>query len=125
MLLQGWGDTLRVFPAMPAAWKEATFHDLRAEGGFLVSAVRRGGRTVLVRVTSLAGEPATLRAAIADPEIVSGAPSSLEKLGDGAWRLALAKGATVVIAARGTGAAERTVAPVTADAAKSNPFGLR
>ena len=47
MLLQSWGDTLRVFPAVPAAWKDAAFHDLRAEGAFLVSAVRREGRTTL------------------------------------------------------------------------------
>jgi alpha-L-fucosidase 2 len=50
MLLQSWGGIVRVFPATPAAWLDASFDDLRAEGGVAVSAVRRGGRTVEVRV---------------------------------------------------------------------------
>ena len=45
MLLQSWGGKIRVFPAVPEAWPDITFHDLRAEGAFLVSAVRQGGRT--------------------------------------------------------------------------------
>ena len=71
MLLQSWGGVLRVFPAVPAGWKDAAFHDLRAEGAFLVSAVRRGGRTALVRVHSLAGEPARLRVDMPDAEVVA------------------------------------------------------
>ncbi|WP_238402858.1 glycosyl hydrolase family 95 catalytic domain-containing protein [Paenibacillus mesophilus] len=57
MLLQSWGGTIRIFPAVPESWKEAAFHDLRAEGAFLVSALRRDGVTQFVRVRSLAGEP--------------------------------------------------------------------
>lgn len=45
MLLQSWGGRIRVFPAMPGEWKEASYTDLRAEGGFIVSAERREGRT--------------------------------------------------------------------------------
>jgi len=44
MLLQGWGDRLRLFPALPSTWREASFHDLRAEGGFVVSGEVRDGR---------------------------------------------------------------------------------
>ncbi|MCS7460881.1 hypothetical protein N0M98_12080 [Paenibacillus doosanensis] len=61
MLLQSWGDTIRVFPAVPDEWQDAAFHDLRAEGAFLVSAVREGGRTRWVRVKSLAGEPCVVK----------------------------------------------------------------
>jgi hypothetical protein len=67
MLLQSWSDPtrdepgpIRVFPACPAAWQDVTFRDLRAEGAFLVSAERRGGKTAWVRVKSLAGEPCRL-----------------------------------------------------------------
>ena len=56
MVLQGWGGTVRVFPAVSARWRDVAFRDLRAEGGLRVSAVRRGGRTVSVRLTaSVAG----------------------------------------------------------------------
>jgi len=61
MLIQSWGGTIRVFPAMPAAWKDAVFHNLRAEGGFLVSAGRKDGKTAWVRIKSLAGEPCQVR----------------------------------------------------------------
>ena len=57
MLIQSWGGTIRVFPAVPTAWKDAVYHNLRAEGGFLVSAERKNGKTAWVRIKSLAGEP--------------------------------------------------------------------
>ncbi|MHC4439878.1 MAG: glycosyl hydrolase family 95 catalytic domain-containing protein [Planctomycetota bacterium] len=38
MLLQSYSDTIRLFPAVPADWKDISFKTLRAEGAFLVSA---------------------------------------------------------------------------------------
>ncbi|MEK3912239.1 glycoside hydrolase family 95-like protein [Paenibacillus sp. FSL H7-0331] len=61
MLLQSWGDTIRIFPAVPTAWREAAFHDLRTEGAFLVSAQREDGNTRFIRVKSLAGEPCKIK----------------------------------------------------------------
>jgi hypothetical protein len=52
---------LRVFPAAPPAWPEAAFDKLRAEGAFLVSAVRSEGKTQWVRIASEAGGPCRLR----------------------------------------------------------------
>ncbi|MCE5241186.1 glycoside hydrolase family 95 protein [bacterium] len=51
MLLQGWNDRLRVFPAVPDQWPDVAFRNLVAEGAWQVSAVRLGGLTqwVLVR----------------------------------------------------------------------------
>jgi alpha-L-fucosidase 2 len=57
MLVQSWGGTIRVFPGVPSAWANATVHNFRTEGAFLISAVRTGGTTRFVRVKSLAGEP--------------------------------------------------------------------
>ena len=45
MMFQCWSGVIRVFPAMPATWKDASFYHLRAEGAFLVSAVRENGHT--------------------------------------------------------------------------------
>ena len=50
MLLQSWGGRLRVFPAVPAEWGEVSFDKLRAEGGYIVSAKRRCGRTTELSV---------------------------------------------------------------------------
>ncbi|WP_141692473.1 glycosyl hydrolase family 95 catalytic domain-containing protein [Paenibacillus pectinilyticus] len=60
MLLQSWGDTIRVFPAVPDEWPDIVFHQMRAEGAFLVSAVREQGATRFIRIRSLAGEPCNL-----------------------------------------------------------------
>lgn len=59
MLLQSWGGVVRVFPAASIVWADASFDELRAEGGFVVSARRAGGitRSVTVRATV----PARLR----------------------------------------------------------------
>jgi alpha-L-fucosidase 2 len=61
MLLQSWGDILRVFPAVLSQWKDFVFHNLRAEGAFLVSAQLRNGKVSWVRVKSMAGEECRLK----------------------------------------------------------------
>lgn len=55
MLLQSHTGVIRVFPAVPASWSEVAFTTLRAEGAFLVSALRRNGRTVAVEVRAERG----------------------------------------------------------------------
>jgi alpha-L-fucosidase 2 len=50
MLLQSYSGTIRVFPAIPAVWKDVSFTTLRAEGAFLVSAERREGLTRHIKI---------------------------------------------------------------------------
>lgn len=60
MLLQSWspspgtGDwgAIRIFPAVPNAWRTASFEDLHAEGGHRVSARRENGVPVWLRVVA-------------------------------------------------------------------------
>jgi len=67
MLLQSWSPTpgkrdtevIRVFPAMPWRWHDASFRDLRVEGGHRVSAVRENNATTWLSIT--AGRDATIR----------------------------------------------------------------
>lgn len=58
MLLQSWGGKVRVFPAVPAAWPLVKFENLRAEGGFVVTAEWREGK--VQHVTVVATEPGVL-----------------------------------------------------------------
>jgi alpha-L-fucosidase 2 len=67
MLCQSWGEVIRVFPAIPTAWPDVTLHNFRTQGAFLISAVRRAGRTEFVRVASLAGAPCRLRTGFTGP----------------------------------------------------------
>jgi alpha-L-fucosidase 2 len=55
MLLQSYSGTIRVFPAVPADWKNASFRNLRAEGAFLVCAEREDGATQSVEVVAEKG----------------------------------------------------------------------
>jgi alpha-L-fucosidase 2 len=55
MLLQSYSGTIRVFPAIPASWKDVSFRTLRAEGAFLLSAERKNGATQRVEVTAERG----------------------------------------------------------------------
>ncbi len=43
LLLQSRGDYIDIFPAVPAKWKDVSFHNLRAEGAFLVSGKKTNG----------------------------------------------------------------------------------
>lgn len=55
MLLQSHTGEVRIFPAVPAAWRDVSFTTLRAQGAFLVSAARENGRTTRVEITSERG----------------------------------------------------------------------
>ncbi|OVE82639.1 hypothetical protein BVY04_00430 [bacterium M21] len=57
MLLQSWGDKLRLFKATPEKWQDVSFRDLRAERGFIISATRKGGKTSWAKITSITGRP--------------------------------------------------------------------
>ncbi|WP_310559680.1 glycosyl hydrolase family 95 catalytic domain-containing protein [Flavobacterium sp.] len=60
MLLQSWSPTpgiintgiIRLFPATPKKWDNASFVDLRAEGGYKVSGTRKDNKTVWFSIIS-------------------------------------------------------------------------
>src|SRR5437660_2383328 len=99
--LQAWGGALRIFPAVPGGWADAAFDHLRADGAFLVSAVRHGGRTAWVRIESIAGERCRLVVPDWDTAVVrahAGPAPRVTNAGTGQFVLELAKGASVVLA---------------------------
>src|SRR5207249_267246 len=55
MLLQSYNGVIRIFPAVPRDWKDVSFNNLRAEGAFVVSASREGGKVREVRIRSERG----------------------------------------------------------------------
>ncbi len=61
MLLQSWGGRLRVFPAVSKKWADVSFENLRAQGAFKVSAVRKKGRTLHVTITATVDRPLHLK----------------------------------------------------------------
>ena len=55
LLLQSHTGVIRVFPAIPADWKNVSFDKLRAMGAFLVSATMKDGKVTRLRVFSEKG----------------------------------------------------------------------
>jgi alpha-L-fucosidase 2 len=55
MLLQSHNGMIEVFPSIPETWKNVTFTKLRAEGAFVISAKREGGKVKTVTILSERG----------------------------------------------------------------------
>ncbi len=123
MLLQSWGDTIRVFPAIPAVWKNVSFSDMLAKGGFEVSAVRKDGKSQFVRIKSLAGEPCLLKLDFVPERIEGIQTSAMVRRNDGTLQLDLKRGDEVILFAPGA-AEDAVVEPVAASADRCNTFGL-
>lgn len=60
MLLQSHAGAIRVFPAIPESWKDVSFENLRAMGGFLISATRKDGKVTSLKVYSEKGGRLTI-----------------------------------------------------------------
>lgn len=123
MLLQSWGGKIRVFPAIPKEWKDVTFHRFRAEGAFLVSAVRKDGKTRFICIESLAGEPCTVMADLeGEIRVVGNKPVSFKKSAPNIFELDLKKGEQAILYA-GSELCDLTIEPIEAEAALCNYFG--
>ena len=125
MLLQSWGDRIRVFPAAPDAWSDISFHNFRAEGAFLVSAVRKKGRTRWVRIQSLAGESFLLKVDMEDPVVyINGSRHEVNRDKEGLLHFTLAGGDELILR-DGDFPAVWEVIPVRGEGAGSHFFGLK
>ncbi|RED95966.1 hypothetical protein C7460_11624 [Marinoscillum furvescens DSM 4134] len=103
LVLQSWGGKIRVFPATPDDFQDAVFQDLRAEGGFLVSASRKNGQTEWVTIKSLSGNPCMLK--VDDWENIEqtdeGETVTIRKIEDGQFEIDLKKGASICVSRAG------------------------
>lgn len=126
LLFQSWGDKLRVFPATPADWPDAAFHQLRGAGAFLVSAVRAEGRTAWVAVESEAGEPCVLKVPDWRGRLeVLGIPADdVTEIAPGEYRIALAKGQRVLLRPEGAKVSP-PIRPLPIADADRNPYGVK
>lgn len=125
MLIQSWGGTIRVFPAVAESWSDIAVHDLSAEGAFLISAQRKAGKTTFVRVKSLAGEPCLIMPGLEGEIQVSGKREfQLKQIKPGLYSLDLQKGEQAILWS-GDQMPELSLTPVVAKESKINSFGLK
>lgn len=95
LLIQSDGGRIRLFPAVPPEWKDASFERLRAEGAFVVSAELRGGRLSRARILGEKGGTCRIAGLQRRPSIRSsrGAPPTVD-LADGVASFASEPGET-------------------------------
>lgn len=55
MLIQSHTGVVKIFPAIPASWKDVSFHQLRTYGAFLVSAEKENGYVTQVSIKAEKG----------------------------------------------------------------------
>jgi len=125
MLLQSWGNKIRVFPALPDSWKNVAFHNFRTEGAFLISAKRKNGKTSFVRIKSLAGEPCVINPSIEGmPVIKSKNKNNLEEIENGCYKIDLKKGEEIVLYADNINP-DFAIEPLSLEKNKTNYFGVK
>ena len=124
MLIQSWGNVIRVFPATPTAWKDASFYQLRTEGAFLVSAKRENGKTKFIQVKSLAGEPCIIESDFdQDLKIIGPSTHRLQRT-NGKISITLKKGEEAILYC-GTRPSTFNIEPLSLDVKQANQWGLK
>lgn len=130
IVLQSWesrpfDSTIRVFPAVPDSWRDVSFDNFSAEGGFVVSAQKRDGQTAGVRIQSLAGEPCKVSAPLKNPAQLGGTRQfQIQAQADGVLIIDLKRGEEIVLGEAGT-KPDLRVTPVQAQTERTNSFGSR
>lgn len=124
-MLQSWGGKIRLFPAMPSDWKNSCFSTLRAQGGFLVSASYKNGKTEWVTIKSLVGEKCILKVIGWSKPVSVGRSKDIKitSIGKDEFSIDLKKGESVTLATH-NGANPRII-PIECPSNKNNLFGLK
>lgn len=127
MLLQSWGNKIRVFPAVPSLWNNLNFHNWRTEGAFLISARRTNGKTEFIRIFSEAGEPCIIVTDIQNPTFEGKRNFQIQQTAPNTYVIDLKKGEEVFIKETGAQIAYK-ISPQTGNSPLSriyNPFGKK
>ena len=119
LLVQSWAGRIQVFPAVPGEWPDMTFHSLRTEGAFLVSACRQGGRTKWVHVASEAGEPCVIEPGLVGEVKAEGA--TVKRVSGGVYELAIREGESALLYA-GDQPPEAAIEPLPRAEGDENPY---
>ncbi|MDF2517004.1 MAG: hypothetical protein K0R59_2300 [Sphingobacterium sp.] len=100
LCLQYWNGVLRIFPAVPSKWKDISFSNFLADGGNLISAQRKNGKTIAVEITSQYGGVLKVKLDMVAPIVKIHGKGSYTEEADGLMMLVLNKGTKVSINAR-------------------------
>lgn len=97
MLLQSYAGFIAIMPAIPAAWNDVSFENLRAEGAFLLSAKKDGGQVAEVKIVAEKGGRTRLKLPFKTYFAASNKGFEIKNKGDGFLELTGKPGAVLVL----------------------------
>ncbi|GAB3014308.1 hypothetical protein GCM10027051_17110 [Niabella terrae] len=97
LLLQSDAGIVKVFGAVPESWQNLSFSQLRAQGAFLISAVRAQGRTRWLRIESPKGGALLLQASLQGVLHQKGSQVAIEQWKKGTYRIRMKPGDRVTL----------------------------
>ena len=97
MLLQSYAGFIAVMPAIPAAWTDVSFENLRAEGAFLLSAKKDGGQIAEVKIVAEKGGSTRLKLPFKTYFAASNKGFVIKNTGDGFLELTGKPGAVLLL----------------------------
>ena len=121
MLIQSHNDIIKIFPAIPDAWQDVVFHNLRVQGAFLVSAKLKSGEIEFVKIKSLAGERLRIIPNLkGDLKYKSTANIQIRKINDSIYELDLPKNSEIILYNKDY---DSNIEPIEAQEIMCNYFG--
>jgi len=124
MMLQSWSGKINVFPASPKRWKDVSFHNLRTQGAFLVSAKKVNGTTEFVSVKSLKGNECNVQVDFKNPKFyINGKCVSIKQNANGSYHINLKKNETVIITAKTLNKTDLSIKELPKSKKEQNLFG--
>lgn len=97
MLLQSYAGFIEIMPAVPQAWKDISFQQLRAEGAFLVDAKKENGRISKIKIVSEKGGKTKLKLPFEKWKIASAKGITTGKAANGCIELICKAGGAIVL----------------------------
>lgn len=97
MLLQSYAGFIEIMPAVPASWQDLSFHQLRAEGAFLVDAEKTNGQVKAITITAEQGGTTRLKLPFPTWLVASQKGVKVDSATPGFLTLTCKKGGTIVL----------------------------
>jgi hypothetical protein len=97
MLLQSYAGFIDIMPAIPSDWKEVSFHQLRAEGAFLIDAKKIKGEIDEVTLVAEKGGKTRLKTPFGKWTILSSKGVAIQDTRDGFISLTCQEGGKLVL----------------------------
>ncbi|WP_152270237.1 glycosyl hydrolase family 95 catalytic domain-containing protein [Agriterribacter humi] len=97
MLLQSYAGFIEIMPAVPQAWKDISFKQLRAEGAFLVDARKENGKIREIKIVAEKGGKTRLKLPFEQWKIVSAKGITTGKAVNGFIELTCKAGGVIIL----------------------------